>query len=128
MLRSVPLALAVVLGVAACTTSSPPFPARGPEPESAAFVAVPDAPPPARPEVIRANPDPAAVWVDGQWERVDDKWRWARGGWVVPPPGARFTAFRVRRDAEGDLEFAPARWTDANGKVIDVPRTRKEAP
>lgn len=113
---------------AACTSASPPFPVRGPEPPDAAFEVVPDAPPPPRPETIRGDARPGVVWVDGQWERVDGAWRWARGGWVFPPSGARFTAYRVRRNAAGDLEFAPARWTDANGKTIDVTLQRGEGP
>ena len=64
----------------------------------------------------------------GQWERVDSKWRWARGGWGVPPKGARFTGFRVRRERDGLLRFAAARWTDAAGQSVEVERLQDAEP
>lgn len=122
---------ALALGCAllwACGGASIPAPVRGPEPPANAFEDVADAPPPGRPELVRPSPNAKAVWIDGQWERVDGTWRWTRGGWAVPPPGARFTAFRVRRDEAGTLRFAPARWTDAKGQVIEVERLQTVQP
>lgn len=110
----------LALAASACASRSVPFPAHAPEPSAAEFSEVPDIPPAPPPEVIRPKATPNAVWVDGQWDRVDDNWRWARGSWVVPPAGARFTAYRIRREKDGSLHFAAARWVDAQGKTIDV--------
>lgn len=112
----------------ACGGTSIPLPVRGPEPPRAAFEDVPDAPPPGHPEIVRLTPNPKAVWIAGQWERVDGKWRWARGGWGVPPKGARFTGFRVRRERDGLLRFAAARWTDAAGQSVEVERLQDAEP
>ncbi|HEX7604280.1 MAG TPA: hypothetical protein VF316_21830 [Polyangiaceae bacterium] len=122
---------ALALGCAlacACGGASVPFPVKGPEPARDAFEDVADGPPPGRPEIVRLSPNAKAVWVGGQWERVDGKWRWARGGWAVPPAGARFSAFRVLRDKAGTLCFAAARWTDAKGQTIEVERLQTVQP
>ena len=122
-------ALAAACALAcACGTASIPFPVKGPEPPREAFEEVADAPPPGRPEIVRGSPNAKAVWVDGQWERVEGNWRWARGGWVVPPAGARFSAFRLHRDRDGTLRFAAARWTDAKGQTLEVERLQTVQP
>ena len=120
--------LLIAFAALGCGGASVPFPTKGPEPSAMAFEEVPDAPPPPRPEIIRPTSVANAVWVDGQWERVDGAWRFTRGGWVVPPTGARFTAFRVRRAADGTLLFAAARWIDVSGQTIEVERMKTEGP
>lgn len=118
--------IVIATAIGGCAATGVPFPARGPEPSASAFEDVPDAPPPPRPEIVRPTKVANAVWVDGQWERVDGAWRWARGGWVVPPPGARFTAFRVRRSSDGTVQFATAGWIDSAGRSIEVTKLRGE--
>lgn len=112
----------------ACGATAVTLPVKGPEPPPGAFVGVPDAPPPGRVEIVRLAANDKAVWTGGQWERVDAQWRWVRGGWVVPPPGARFTGFRVRREKDGSLRFAAARWTDATLRPIEVGQPQAKDP
>ena len=112
----------------ACGGPSIPLPVTGPEPAPVAWEDVTDPPPAGRPEIVSLSPHAKAVWVDGQWERVEGKWRWARGGWAIAPVGSRFTGFRVRRSKNGTLRFAAARWTDAQGQVIEVERLEAVQP
>ena len=44
-------------------------------------------PPPAQVEFVRKDPGPPCLWVDGEWNYVEQTWQWIGGGWYVPPEG-----------------------------------------
>ena len=117
-----------ILLVLGCGSSSVRRPVQGPEPAASAFETVPNAPPEPHVDLVRAAPSKDAVWVDGQWERVDGAWRWAEGAWARPPPGAKFSPARLRRDKEGAIRFAAAHWVDVSGRALEVTTVRAEAP
>lgn len=86
------------------------------------YVEVPFAPRTPTVEVVPERPSRAAVWVDGSWDWNGDRFRWITGAWVTPPPGARRAPWvLVRREADGQLFFAPALWKDAGGRTIPDP-------
>jgi hypothetical protein len=83
---------------------------------AADYVPVPFGPRTPPPEVIPPSPSEDAVWVDGVWEWGGSRYSWRYGSWVVPPPNARYARWViVRREADGQLFFAPASWRDASG-------------
>lgn len=58
--------------------------------------------------------------MDGSWEWVGNRYGWRYGQWVVPPPNARHARWVVvRREADGQLFFAPSDWKDASGRRIE---------
>jgi hypothetical protein len=91
------------------------------------YVGVPDPPPAAMPEIIPPQPQPHAVWVDGQWLWRGRYWVWDKGAWVEPAPDSVFHPWDTRYRADGTLEFARARWTDRNGRELPEPRVLREA-
>lgn len=88
----------------------------------AAFVPVPHPPPPGRVEFVPDSPREGAVWVAGEWTYRFRRWSWVHGGWVLPPAGAAGHApWTLKRDARGELWFAPGAWRDPRGGVVDAP-------
>lgn len=84
------------------------------------YVAVPTSPRNPPVEFIPPSPSKDAVWVDGSWEWVGNRYGWRYGSWVVPPPGARQARWViVRRKEDGQLFFAPSTWKDPSGKKIE---------
>ena len=77
--------------------------------------------PPARVEFIPKQPNPTAVWLDGEWSWSGSKWSWSSGRWVVAPAGARFAPWTTVRDELGKVYFAGSSWRDASGSVIAAP-------
>jgi hypothetical protein len=97
-----------------------------PEPQHSAhkteeLVEVPSRPPSLRVEMVPAQPDPRAVWVDGGWNWTGRRWSWTRGGWVIPPEGATFAPWVVVLSADARVWFAPGTWKNAKGAPIDAP-------
>jgi hypothetical protein len=87
-----------------------------------AFVPVPYPPPPARVEFVPRPPAsaPDAVWLHGEWDHRFNRWAWTHGRWERPPRGAQaYSPWSLRRDARGDLWFAPGAWRDARGEVLE---------
>ncbi len=83
-------------------------------------MAVPFAPKPPPPEYVPPRPVKNAVWMDGTWQWVGDRYVWRFGSWVVPPTGARRARWvLVRRPEDGQLFFAPSSWKDAEGNKIE---------
>ena len=110
--------VALLAGVAACGSGVPRPPPAVPSVED--YVAVPFAPRAPPVEFIPPRPVSGAVWVDGSWEWSGGRYVWAFGSWMLPPSGAlRARWVVVRRDADGQMFFAPARWRGADGKPID---------
>lgn len=105
--------------VAGCTRRLP-HATYTPQPTSA-LVGVTRAPPPARVESVPAQPDPQAVWVDGEWTWRRQRWAWMPGRWVHPPAGATFSPWVFVRGPDGTLWYAPGAWRDARGDVVEAP-------
>jgi hypothetical protein len=72
--------------------------------------------------MVPPKPRGGDVWVDGQWTwSVKARWRWRPGGWVAPPPDAKFSPWSTVRRADGILLFAAPAWRDGRGRVIEAP-------
>lgn len=112
--------LSLGLTVAACGDSARPEPAFVTQPADA-FVPVPYPPPPARVEYAPPSPRQGAVWIGGEWDFRFRRWVWTYGRWVVAPQRARYAAWRLRREANGDLSFAVGSWRDSQGRQVDAP-------
>ncbi|HEX6767157.1 MAG TPA: hypothetical protein VF103_16785 [Polyangiaceae bacterium] len=119
MTRSKSLLFAL-LGLCACSS-------RLPLPETArhsreAFAPVPYPPPAALAETVPRRPaQDDAVWIDGEWVFHGRSFAWQRGGWVIPPPGARFARWRAVYQRDGRLMLAPGTWYDASGHAVARP-------
>ena len=88
------------------------------------YVAVPFTPRVPPVEIVPARPAAAGdlVWADGGWEWDGERYRWDPGAWVAAPPGGKRARWVVvRREADGQLFFAPSSWRDAANKTIDAP-------
>ncbi|HVJ91159.1 MAG TPA: hypothetical protein VM580_15255 [Labilithrix sp.] len=86
------------------------------------YVQVPFAPRPPPLEFVPPRPSSEAVWVDGSWVWLGNRYGWKYGSWVVAPPGVRHARWvLVRRSSDGQLFFAPSAWKDASGEVIERP-------
>jgi len=114
------LAIAMPLLLFACGATLPaPAPAEHP---LSAYVEVPYPPPAALAETI--PPRPAGlnvVWIDGEWRYHGRGYVWRRGGWVAPPPGSRFGAWRSWYRRDGRLMLAPGTWYDAHHERLRTP-------
>ena len=110
-------ALLVVLGACTARLPHPTYSAQ----VTTALTAADYPPPPARVEQVPPQPDPAAVWIDGEWTWNGRKWRWKPGRWVLPPAGATFSLWTTVRDAAGTLFVAPGTWRNAEGKDVAEP-------
>ena len=115
------LAAACYLLTACGSTALPePAPARQPRSE---YLPVPYPPPAGFAEVVPPQPNGDAVWIDGHWAWRGRKYVWERGGWVVPPAGARYAHWRVRYAQDGTLLFAEEVWYDTKLKPMASPAT-----
>lgn len=109
----------LAISVAACgpVLRRPTF---TPQPTSALLeVAAP--PPPARVEIIPAEPSATAVWMDGEWIWRRAQWAWMPGRWVNPPDGAAFAPWVFERGPDGRLWYAAGAWRRADGTAVDAP-------
>lgn len=114
-------AWATALLVGGCGGSLP-RPLQSAPPEDA-FVEVPYPPPPALSELIPPKPRVAgAVFLDGSWAWRGSYYVWQRGGWVVPPAGARETLWSVRYAPDGRAFFAENGWVNERGERVRPPR------
>jgi hypothetical protein len=114
-------AVFLVLVVAGCgaTLPQPGFAA----PPAEAYVEVPYPPPAALSELIPPPPREAGVvFVDGSWVWRGRYYVWQRGGWVAPASGTRVTIPTLKYFPDGRASFAPARWVDAQGRLVRPPR------
>ena len=78
-----------------------------------------EAPPRARYEARPARPSDDSVWLDGYWDRQDDRWAWQTGRWEQPAPRARWIPARYTREGchwyhqQGCAwRYEPAHWSD----------------
>jgi len=62
------------------------------------------------------------VWIDGHWAWRGRTYVWQRGGWINPPPGARFAPWAVHYTKDGVLLFADEVWYDANLRPMPKPK------
>jgi len=71
----------------------------------------PEAPPRPRVEVRPARPGRNHVWIDGYWDRQDDRWAWAPGRWEEPSQhGTHWIKPQYRKEG-GAYRYEPARWS-----------------
>ncbi len=109
-----------------CWASLPEPPVGGHEGREPVPVQFP--PPPARVDVVRKQPDPKAVWVDGQWTWDGRRWRvWESGEWIMVPDGAVYAKPLLVRRSDGQLVW----FSGTCRKVVDIPcpkATPKGAP
>ena len=91
------------------------------------FLPVPYPPPAAFAETVPEKPAASAVWVDGYWAWRGKLYVWQRGGWVVPPLGARYAPWRLHYSKDGTLLFAEATWYDAKGHLMESPTMARSA-
>lgn len=118
-MRSLPLLLAAV-PLASCGGSLPQ--PRQTAPGADGFVEVPYPPPAALSELVPARPEnQGAVFIDGGWLWSGSYYTWDRGGWVVPPRGARFAPWAFRYTADGRMLFSRGRWMGPSGQFISPP-------
>jgi hypothetical protein len=115
------LAAVVALESAGCGAAATPAPSFSKQPEEA-YAEVPYPPPSAMAEIVPPQPDPGAVWVDGQWLWRGRYWVWDKGGWVVPPDRAKFSRWDAYYRADGTLLFAEGAWRDPRGRRLPPPR------
>lgn len=88
--------------------------------DQADYVEVTSSPRPATMEIVPPRPRGDALWVDGSWEYVGERYVWKAGTWAVIPQGLRRARWLVvRRKEDGALFFAPSSWKDASGKNVD---------
>lgn len=71
---------------------------------------VPYPPPPARVEMIPAQPDADAVWMDGTWIWTGARYEWSPGRWQRPTPGAYHAPASTVRRRNGKLVYFPGVW------------------
>jgi hypothetical protein len=70
-----------------------------------------DAPPRVRHERRTARPHRNAVWINGYWDRQDDRWAWVSGRWEQPSDRrARWINARYRREGSA-WRYEPAHWS-----------------
>ena len=109
---------AVALGCGAPSVPRPPLVAHKPTD----LVPIPTPPPPAKMEVIPAQPAvDGVVWLDGEWTFRGRRARWRRGRWVVPPKNARYAPWTEVRGPDAQLYFAPGKWLAASGEEVPEP-------
>src|SRR6187402_979317 len=84
------------------------------------YLPVPYPPPAGLAETVPQRPD-GAVWIDGEWAFHGRTYVWQRGGWVLPPPGARFAPQRALYQKNGRLMLAPGTWYDEGGNSLAPP-------
>lgn len=117
---SLRLSLVLLVACGACAGSLP-------SPEKTrhdieTFAPVPYPPPAALAETVPRRPESAnVVWIDGEWVYQGRTYAWQRGGWVVPPTGARFAPWRALYQRDGRLMLAPGTWYDASGNAVPRP-------
>ncbi|MFO0740933.1 MAG: hypothetical protein U0270_33860 [Labilithrix sp.] len=115
---TLPLALGICLVLCACGSAFPH--PEWAQVDQADYVEVTSSPRPAPVEFVPPNPRQGAVWVDGSWEYVGDRYGWKAGTWAMVPSGLRRARWLlVRRKEDGQLFFAPSTWKDASGKTVD---------
>jgi len=100
---------------------------RLPQPETTrhtreSYLPVPYPPPAGLAETVPPAPRrDGAVWVDGEWVFHGRTYVWQRGGWVYPPPGARFAPWRALYLKSGRLLLAPGTWYDEANSPLPPP-------
>jgi hypothetical protein len=92
------------------------------------YLPVPYPPPAGLAETVPPPPErDGAVWIDGEWVFHGSTYVWQRGGWVYPPPGARYAPWRALYQKNGRLWLAPGTWYDENGNALPLPEIAKAA-
>jgi len=87
----------------------------------------PEPPPPPRVEVIMVRPSRHHVWIQGYWDRRDDRWAWAPGRWEQPSQrGSSWIRPQYRREG-GAYRYEPGHWSHQRMEEgEDYSRWRKE--
>lgn len=115
---TLPFTLGICLVLCDCS-SSLPHPEWA-QVDASDYVEVASSPRPAPVEFVPQRPRSDALWVDGSWEYVGERYVWKSGTWAIVPRGLRRARWLlVRRKEDGQLFFAPSTWKDAAGKTVD---------
>lgn len=70
-----------------------------------------DAPPRARYERRTPRPHRDSVWINGYWDRRDDRWDWSSGRWEQRQDRrARWIKARYKKEGRA-WRYEPARWS-----------------
>lgn len=87
----------------------------------------PEAPPPPRVEMRMSRPGRNYVWIQGYWDRQDDRWAWAPGRWEQPARrGSRWIRPQYRQE-QGAYRYEPGHWSHQRMEEgEDYRRWRKE--
>jgi hypothetical protein len=92
------------------------------------YLPVPYPPPAGLAETVPPEPKrDGAVWIDGEWAYHGSTYVWQRGGWVYPPPGARYAPWRALYQKSGRLMLAPGTWYDESGNPLPRPEVTDPA-
>ncbi len=70
----------------------------------------PEAPPPPQVEVRMSRPSGNYVWINGYWDRQDDRWAWAPGRWEEPVRGSSWVRPQYRHEGEA-YRYEPGHWS-----------------
>lgn len=89
-------------------------PPRGPHPPNGAEpVVVEYPPPPARAEMVTADPGEACSWIDGHFSWVGRRWQWQPGGWQRAPSDCYYAPpilVWLPSEGHGELYYMRPRW------------------
>jgi len=70
-----------------------------------------DGPPPNRVERRTARPSRNHQWIDGYWDRQEDRWAWAPGRWEEPgQSGSNWVKPQYRKEG-GGTRYEPGHWS-----------------
>jgi len=71
----------------------------------------PEPPPPPRVEVRMHRPSRGHIWIQGYWDRQDDRWAWSPGRWERPSQrGSMWIRPQYRRES-GAYRYEPGHWS-----------------
>jgi hypothetical protein len=71
-----------------------------------------DAPPRSRHETRPSRPSKDHLWINGYWERQNEKWAWAGGRWETPSrKGSTWIKPKYHHEKDG-YRYEAGRWSE----------------
>jgi hypothetical protein len=87
----------------------------------------PEGPPPPRMERRMRRPGPQHVWIEGYWDRRDDRWAWESGRWEEPARRGSYWIKPQYHRESGAIRYEPGRWSHQRvDEGEDYSRWKKE--
>jgi hypothetical protein len=114
------VAVFVFWSMSLACSSDLPHPRYTGQPTSA-LTEIPYPPPPARVEMVPAQPVDGAVFVRGEWLWDGRRWAWKQGAWYTPPEGVLYARWVTVRGNDGKLYLASGTWRTASGEEVQPP-------